>query len=316
MVPAPRRIAGRIASALVAACCSLSAGSALAASSLASASLQPADAGLEVAVAQWRADRIAALTSESGWLTPIALLPLRDGSNPFGRSTRNPVRLDHAAVPSRAGRFDVKGTTVSFEAAPRSGITLDGAEARRVALRTDASGTPTILSLGTLRLFVIERAGKLFVRVRDLANPRRTSFAGIDYFPVGADWMVTARFEPYSPPRTVPILNVLGMEVPMISPGAIVFEHDGHTWRLDAIDEDPSAATLSVMFADGTTGRETYGAGRFLDVPRPQDGSVQVDFNRAYNPPCAFNDFATCPLPPAQNRIALRVEAGEKKYRH
>ena len=98
----------------------------------------------------------------------------------------------------------------------------------------------------------------------------------------------------------------------MPSPGALVFERDGQTWRLDAIEEDPGSPTLFVMFADGTTGRETYGAGRFLDVPRPVDGRMSVDFNRAYNPPCAFNTFATCPLPPPQNWLPVPVEAGEK----
>jgi uncharacterized protein (DUF1684 family) len=113
----------------------------------------------------------------------------------------------------------------------------------------------------------------------------------------------------------VSIVNVLGMELDMLSPGAVVFERDGHEWRLDALLEEPDADSLFVMFADGTSGHETYGAGRFLYTPLPVDGRVAIDFNKAYSPPCAFTSFATCPLPPPQNRIGLRVTAGELAYR-
>jgi uncharacterized protein (DUF1684 family) len=152
------------------------------------------------------------------------------------------------------------------------------------------------------------------VRVRDRESPRRRDFAGLEHFPASDAWVFDARFEPYVPAKTIRIVNILGLEEDEVSPGALVFEKDGREWRLDAIRESADAKELFVIFADGTTGRETYGAGRFLYVPLPQDGRVRVDFNRAYNPPCAFNRFSTCPLPPDQNRLALRVEAGELKY--
>jgi uncharacterized protein (DUF1684 family) len=193
-------------------------------------------------------------------------------------------------------------------------VRVAGAPVRTVALASDRGGAPTLLERGPLQFYVIERAGRLAVRVRDRASPRRSEFAGLEYFPPAGDWLVPARFEPHVPARTIPIMNVLGYEDTMVSPGALVFEKDGREWRLDAILERPEATELFVMFADATTGRETYGAGRFLYTALPRDGRVSLDFNRAYNPPCAFNLFATCPLPPEQNRLALRIDAGELKY--
>jgi uncharacterized protein len=131
---------------------------------------------------------------------------------------------------------------------------------------------------------------------------------------VSTDWVVNARFERYPAAHTLRIVNILGMEVDMQSPGAVVFTRDGRDWRLDTVLEQPGDTELFIMFADGTSGHETYGGGRFLYIPVPQGGSVAVDFNKAYNPPCALNEFATCPLPPPQNRLQLRVPAGEKKY--
>jgi uncharacterized protein (DUF1684 family) len=183
-----------------------------------------------------------------------------------------------------------------------------------LALAPDSSGNPTVLASGTLRFFVIERAGNLGVRVRDLANPHRTGFRGLSYFPVSTDWVFDARFEPYQPAHRIKIINILGMEQEYESPGAVVFVKNGREWRLDGVLEQPGDRELFIMFADATSGQETYGGGRFLYVPLPSTGHARLDFNKAYNPPCALNDFATCPLPPPQNRLKLRVEAGEKTY--
>jgi len=171
-----------------------------------------------------------------------------------------------------------------------------------------------VLASGTLRFFVIERAGNLGVRVRDLANPHRTGFRGLSYFPVSTGWVFDARFEPYQTAHRIKIINILGMEQEYESPGALVFLKDGREWRLDAVLEQAGDPELFIMFADATSGQETYGGGRFLYVPLPSAGHTRLDFNQAYNPPCALNDFATCPLPPPQNRLKLRVEAGERTY--
>jgi uncharacterized protein (DUF1684 family) len=165
-----------------------------------------------------------------------------------------------------------------------------------------------------MTLHVIERGGRLAVRVRDTASPARTRFDGIEAYPVDARWRVAARFEPYEPARTVEVPTVLGTAEPMTCPGRLVFELDGRTFTLDAMSEADDA-DLFLIFADATNRDATYGGGRFLYAARPgADGTVVVDFNKAYNPPCAFTPYATCPLPPPQNSLELRVEAGEKRW--
>jgi uncharacterized protein (DUF1684 family) len=283
----------------------------------AGAAAGPGSAALEseqAAIARWRSERVESLTSDDGWLTLTGLFWLKEGENTFGRGAGNSLVLDNAALAATAGAFVLSGHRVRFRARPDSGVTHDGEPITELDLAPDTSGHATVLSSGALRFYVIERAGNLGVRVRDLNNPHRSGFHGFEYFPVSAEWVVNARFESYQPVRHITIMNILGMEVEMESPGAVVFTRDGREWRLDTVLEEPGDKELFVMFADATSGRETYGAGRFLSIPTPTGDHVPVDFNKAYNPPCALNEFATCPLPPWQNRLKLRVTAGEKKY--
>jgi uncharacterized protein len=265
-------------------------------------------------VEHWRAQRVAELTSDDGWLTLIGLLWLDKGENSFGRARANRLALDNAALPAVAGTFVQDSSGVRFISKPGSGITHAGQPVSSIQMVPDTRGTPTTLSKGSLRFFIIERSGRFAVRVRDLDSPRRRNFTPIEYYPIDPSWAVDARFEPYEPHRKIRISTVLGYEEEMDSPGALVFNIDGRDWRLDAILEDPADKDFFVMFADGTNGGGSYGGGRFLHVPFPTQGVSRVDFNEAYNPPCAFNDFATCPLPPYQNRIALQIQSGEKAY--
>jgi uncharacterized protein (DUF1684 family) len=265
-------------------------------------------------IAAWRAQRARGLTGDSGWLTLAGLFWLKDGDNSFGRAPGNALVLDNAALAANAGAFVVSAHQVRFVARPDSGVTHDGQPVTHLDLVADTQGDPTVLASGSLRFLLIERAGNLGVRVRDLNNPRRLHFRGLEYFPVSTDWVVQARFEPYQPARRLKILNILGMEEQLECPGAVVFSKAGREWRLDAVLEAAGDQELFIMFADATSGHETYGAGRFLYIPLPRENTVQVDFNKAINPPCGLNDFATCPLPPTQNRLKLRVDAGEKKY--
>lgn len=265
---------------------------------------------------EWRRERTASLRDEDGWLTLVGLFWLKEGENRFGTAADNEVVLPRPAagtVPERAGSFRVEGGKVTLAAAPSAGITRGGAPVTSLALVPDTAGEPTTLELGSLRFHVVERGGRLGVRVRDRKSPALAAFHGVDSFPSDPSWRVEARFERYDPPKPVPVPNVLGQVEEQPSPGAVVFERDGKTHSLDALPggEDGS---LFLIFADATNGDETYGAGRFLAAGPPRDGRVVVDFNRAYNPPCAFTAFATCPLPPRQNRLALRVEAGEKAF--
>lgn len=274
-----------------------------------------ADAATEQTnILNWRAQRRAELTSDTGWLTLAGLFWLKEGSNSFGSGPGNDLILNNAALAETAGTFQVAGHSVRFTAHPGARVLLDGAAVDSVALRSDAGGEPTVLASGSLRFFVIERGGKLGVRVRDLDNPRRVEFHGLQYFPISTKWVLMARFVPYPPDKRIRIVNILGMEEEAVSPGALEFTQNGHEWRLDTVLEQVGDQQLFIMFADTTSGRETYGGGRFLYIPLPMGGRAVVDFNKAHNPPCALNDFATCPLPPPQNRLQLRIDAGELKY--
>jgi hypothetical protein len=265
-------------------------------------------------VEQWRSARVAELTSDTGWLTLVGLFWLDKGDNTFGRAPSNRLVLDHPALAPQAGTFKWDGAGVHFTARPGSRITHGGQPVSSLDMVMDSHGEPTVVSSGPLRFFIIERSGKVGVRVRDIASPRRREFVPISYYPVATDWVVNARFEPYEPHRRIRIINILGLEEEDDCPGALIFNKDGHEYRLDAVLESPEDPTLFVMFGDRTNGKGSYGGGRFLHTPLPSGGTVRVDFNQAYNPPCAFNNFATCPLPPDQNKLALPVEAGEKAY--
>jgi uncharacterized protein len=280
------------------------------------AAVEPQDEKAQVA--DWRAKRLASLTSETGWLTPVALYWLKEGENSFGRASGQAFSLDDAALATDTGVFVLKHHQVRYVAHAANAMTYLGKPVTSIDLVSDEADKPTELIAGTLHFMVIDRAGHLGVRVRDSVSPNRVQFKGLQYFPTRTDWLIHARFEPYVPAHTIQIVNILGMTEQMTSPGAIVFERGGRTWRLDAILEDPGDKQLFVMFSDLTSGKQTYGAGRFLYIGLPEGGlqgkRIEVDFNEAFNPPCAFTDFATCPLPPEQNRLDLGVDAGELKY--
>lgn len=265
-------------------------------------------------IADWRARRLASLTGETGWLTPIALYWLKNGENSFGSASDRAFSVDDAALAPDTGAFVLTENHVRYVAHGSKAMTYLGTPVDSLDLVSDAGEKPTELVAGPLHFMLIDRAGHLGIRVRDTVSPNRLQFKGLQYFPVRADWHIQAHFEPYVPEHRIPIVNILGMTEEMVSPGAIVFEREGRTWRLDAILEDPGDKELFVMFSDGTSGKQTYGAGRFMYVGLPNADRIDVDFNEAYNPPCAFTDFATCPLPPPQNRLALSIEAGELKY--
>jgi uncharacterized protein (DUF1684 family) len=265
-------------------------------------------------IEHWRTERLTELTNETGWLSLVGLFWLTPGDNTFGRAPSNTLVLDNPNLADTAGTFTLAGDKVTFTAKPGSGITHGGQPVGTIELICDARESPTVVSSGPLRFFIIERAGKYGVRVRDLASPRRRNFKGLEYFPIATDWVFDARFEPYEPQRHIKIVNILGLEEDMVSPGAVVFTRKGQEVRLDTVLDGPDPTDLFIMFADATSGHATYGAGRFLHAPFATNGRTVVDFNKAYNPPCAFNNFATCPLPPYQNRLKLEITAGEKTY--
>ncbi len=264
---------------------------------------------------QWKAKRLANLKSEDGWLSLIGLFWLKEGENRFGSEGTNEIVLPEGKAPAKAGTLRLAAGKVTLDPNPDAKIkTKDGqAVGAALALKSDdEEGGPTVLEMGSLTFHVVKRGERIGLRVKDRENPARDAFKGTDYYPVNKSWVVSARFEPYNPPKQVPILNVLGMETEETSPGVLAFEVDGRPYKLEALKEK-GEEQFFIIFADQTSGKETYGAGRYMYADPPgADGRVTLDFNRAYSPPCAFTKYATCPLPPQQNRLPIRVEAGER----
>ena len=266
-------------------------------------------------VEAWRQQRVAKLKSDDGWLTITGLFWLEPGKNRLGSAADNTVDLPAHSAPAHAGVLELSNNQVTLIAAPGAAMTVAGKPVSQQALRSDVPGPADVVNLGDLRFFVIERDGRLAVRLRDLRSPRRDKFNGIETFPVRPEFRINAQFVPHPPGSQtgIPITNVLGKVSEMKSPGKLVFTLGGETLSLDAVQESPTDTRLFILFRDSTAGKETYGAGRFLySDGLPKDGHVIVDFNKAYNPPCALTPFATCPLPPPQNRLRVRIEAGEK----
>ncbi len=262
---------------------------------------------------QWRKDRQDRLRSEDGWLTLAGLFWLHPGANTFGSSAECDIVLEKPGVPARAGSFVLRDREVRIEPAPGSGLMLAGAPLTARALTTDDSDTPDVVRLGELRLVVIHRGERYGIRVKDPASPARTGFRGLAYFPISRSWRIEGELVPFATPRTVQVPTVLGTTEAMESPGVVRFRAGGRRLELTPVVEEPGG-DLFFIFRDRTSGRETYPAGRFLYADPPANGRVVLDFNRAYNPPCAFTPYATCPLPPPGNALEIRVEAGEKKY--
>jgi len=249
----------------------------------------------EAEIQQWRAERRARLTSDDGWLTLTGLFWLHDGANDVTLPTHPPT----------GAKFVLQNGKVTL--LPNTPLRDD----------TDPQG-PTVIRRGTVSFQTIKRGDvsgdKFGIRVKDPESEARKDFKGIDYFPINPAFRVQAHFQLYNPPKKIAIANVLGMISDETSPGALVFTLGGKTFRIDPILEQ-GEKDLFIIFKDATSGKETYGAARYLYAhPADANGNTIVDFNKAYNPPCVFTHYATCPLPPPQNRLPIRVEAGEKKY--
>lgn len=264
---------------------------------------------------QWQHKRLASLTAPNGWLSLVGLEWLKDGANRIGSAADNDIVL-------KAGPAHLGVVTLSKDGAlhlvldKNSGATVDGKAVTEATLLDDAhagEGTPTTVAFGSANFFVIDRDGRKALRVKDSNAQTRTHFLGLDYYPADPSWRIVADWVPFDPPHELEIGSVLGTINKEKVPGKAVFHRDGHTYELMPIQEEPDS--LFFVIADRTSGHETYGAARFLYAELPKDGKVVLDFNRAYNPPCAFTPYATCPLAPPENRLDLAVTAGEKKYR-
>ena len=247
-------------------------------------------------IAEWRRAREERLKAEGGWLSVAGLFWLREGANRFGTDAANDIVLPDG--PAKAGLFELRNGKVT--------VTIDGKP------RPIAPDSADVAKVGRLSLFVIKRGDRYGIRLKDPDSEYRRKYHGIEYYPVREEWRITARW--VAAPKKIPILNIIGTTEDSECPGYAVFEIAGKEHRLAPIMEQPGDQQLFYIFRDLTTGKETYPAGRFFYSDMPKDGKVVLDFNKAYNPPCAFTPYATCPLPPRENHLQLRVEAGEKTY--
>jgi uncharacterized protein (DUF1684 family) len=269
----------------------------------------------------WRAKRAASLQAPEGWLSLVALGWLQEGDNSFGSGEDSRVQIS-GKISAHVGVVRLEKGTLRL-VAPAEGfpkdLLLDGQPAKEQVLLADDSDKPSKLTIGTITIIVIHRDDRYGLRVKDLQAATRTGFHGLRWYDPNANYRVHARWIPYNPPKVLDIPTVLGTTTHMPAPGVAEFTVDGKVLRLEPVLEDPKSTDLFFIMRDTTSKTTTYGAGRFLYTELPdhglnQTGEIWLDFNRLFNPPCAFTAYATCPLPPPQNRLTVPIPAGEQRY--
>ncbi len=265
----------------------------------------------KVEIDNWNANRVASLQSEDGWLNLAGLYWLKEGINSFGSGEMNDIIFPEGKIPARAGFFIVNKGAVNMEVRSDVNITMNSSPITRVTMFPVDSSKIVSAEYGSLRWFIIERENFFGIRLRDLESTQK--FMGIERYEVDLTWRLEAILVQFAVPKIIEVANVLGRSTHQVSPGTLVFSVNGEEYKLDALDG--GAEGLFVIFSDSTNSNDTYPAGRYVYVNKPdENGDTYIDFNKAHNPPCAFTPFATCPLPPKQNFLNLSVTAGEKKY--
>lgn len=266
-------------------------------------------AEFEAEVLSWREERRGRLMAPTGYLTQAGLFWLEKPSTSFGSDADNDVVFPQKAA-AHIGDFQLSDEGVLMVAEPGVDVRADDELVQEILIADDTSDSPVMITHGSLAWTVIKRDGRFAVRLRDFEHPVLETFPALDYFPIDPDWRIEAIFKRYDDPRTVAVGTVIdGLDWNPESPGVVVFEKNGEAFELEAY---ASGDRLFFVFGDRSNGRETYPAGRFLYADMPEDGAQTIlDFNRSYSPPCAFNDFSTCPVAAPRNRLATAVAAGE-----
>ncbi len=267
-------------------------------------------------VEKWRQDYQASLTSDSGWLTVSGLFWLKEGENRIGSAANNDIVLP-ASAPALVGVITLHAGKTTVRVNPGVQVTLNGNAVQTAELKPDSHEDQLIL--GDLTMYVHLSGDRIALRVKDKNSSLRKNFKGLNWFTIDETYAITGAYVPYDSPKELDSQNVLGDAIKLKITGYIDFSLKGQKYHLEAETEN-EGKTLFIVFRDLTSGKETYPASRFLDVQAPKSGapdsSVQIDFNEAYNPPCAYNPYTTCPLPEPENRLRVRIEAGEKSYHH
>lgn len=263
-------------------------------------------------IKEWHNQRIVNLRKETGWLNLAGLYWLKDGENKFGSGKNNDIVFPEGKAPDTIGSLFLKDSIVTISVKTDVKVISAGKQVSNLQLLNDQQNNTTILEYSSLRWFIIKRGAKYGIRLRDLEAPLVKSFKDINTYPINSDWKLETKLEPFKHPMKIEVPNILGMKEEENSPGLLVFNKDGVEYKLLPVEEGNK---YFLIFADETSGIETYGAGRFLYADKvDSNGLTILDFNKAYNPPCAFTHFATCPLPPRQNHLKLSITAGEKKF--
>ena len=263
-------------------------------------------------IAKWRTAHETELKNEDGWLTVAGLFWLKDGANTVGAGVDYDVELTNN-FKGKFGVINFQNGAATLKVENGVEALSDGVKISTIELASDENGKPTKIQTGSQTFYLIRRGDRLGIRLKDKNSKQRTNFKGLHWFPVDEKLKVAARFEVFDQPKEVLIPNVLGGNFKMQSPGVLKFKLKGKEYALEPVTEDGSDE-LFIIFRDATSKTETYGAGRFLYAAKPVNGATTLDFNKAENPPCAFTPFATCPLPPQQNRLEVEIKAGEKRY--
>jgi len=267
----------------------------------------------KVEIEEWYQKRLTDLRGDNGWLNLAGLFWLKEGVNTFGSDESNDVVFPKGKIATKAGFFLVKNRVVQFNGLPDVEVLDKGIPVKEKIIFHPDSAKNSLLSHGSLQWFIIKRDDQVGIRLRDLESKSIEEFTGIDRYEVNPEWRVQARLEVPLTPKKIDITNVLGQTTAQSSPGTLVFALGGEEYRLDVLEGGKDE--FFIIFGDPTNENETYPAGRYMYVKTPDAaGNVIIDFNKAYNPPCAFTPFATCPLPPAQNVLPVAILAGEKNY--
>ena len=262
-------------------------------------------------IEEWQKKRDTGLKDPNGWLSLCGLYWLEEGTNTFGSAQDNQL-IFPSEFADYGGFFIVENGAVQVVTTPVSEI--EGVESSQILI-SDKEGEPTLMKFSTFNWFLIERGSRLGIRMKNSQNPALLEYKGMKYFPIDEEWALDAKLNFYPEPRVDSVMNVFGMleDVKMI--GKIEFNYKGEDYQLDAIDDN--TGRIFVIFGDQTNGVETYGGGRYTYIDFPMEGTdeVKLDFNKAYNPPCVFTDFATCLLPTPENKLPFLITAGELSYK-
>ena len=278
---------------------------------LAAAQLSVAQDRYIQSVERWRHEHVKEIAGDSGWLTVAGLFWLKEGINTIGAGNSYDIELTPNFKHGKFGEIDFHNGVATLKVAAGVDARAAGKPVSEIDLISDIDQKQTVIEIGSQSFYVIKREDRYGVRLKDKANRARKEFRGLRWFPVKRAYRVTAAFEAFAEPKEVLIANVLGGNFKMKSPGVLRFKIRGREFTLQPVDED---GRLFIIFRDLSSKTTTYGSGRFLYADKPVNGKVILDFNKAENPSCAFTQFATCPLPPKQNRMDIVINAGEKRY--